>query len=360
MRAAYSVSLLSRAGDLMGWIFIPLLGLELGLSYVEIGLIVAAYQLGSVLASSFFGWLSDTVGRRKVFVVASCGCSALVLAAHTLAHNFISLLAVRLLAGVCFGAMLYPLVAYVSSSSNYERFVGFLNAMGGVGWLIGCVMAGVLGEFHWIFTAAALFFAAAFLCSLFMEERRVVAERRRVEAWRVFRRGQWLYTAYFLRHFAACNIWAIFPILLAMLGASKFWIGVLYAINSGFQVVSMSLAGYLAEKGWEKMLVRGGIALSALVFTAYWLAHSYLQIVPAQVALGFAWGFLYVGPLIFLLRRRPLERATATGFLGSVISVASIAGSFTGGVVAELLTPMGNPLVGVAIAIVALAVSTKI
>jgi len=362
-KGAYGIYFCSKVGEEVAWIFIPLLGVELGLSYLEIGVVMAAYQIGNALSYSFFGWLSDTLNRRKPFIVLGCFLSTLAMYSHLLISDLPSMLFARTFAGLALGAAIYPLVAYVSSSKGYERFISLLNAAGSAGWLVGSLIAGSLSEYELIFKAALICFAAALVLSLLIEESTEISvrDKAKVSFLEVVRRGKWLYTSYYLRHFAASNIWAVFPIFLANLGANKFWIGILYSLNCGVQVFSMNLAGYLAERlKVEKLLVQAGIGLSTLVFTAYWLATNYLQLIPIQVMLGFAWGFLYTGSLIYLVRRNPVERATATGFLGSTISIASITGSFLGGVIAEVLTPSGNALVGALIAMSALLISLKL
>lgn len=359
-RCAYAVFFLSRTGEMMALLFIPLLGLELGLSLWEVGIIVASYQLANLISHTLFGWASDKVGRRKPFVVAGCLASSAVFWAHLAMSDFSSMLAIRFGAGLAIGAVFYPLIAYASSSQRFEKPVGLLSSMGSLGWLAGDLAAGLIGRYDLIFEASAALLLLASALSLFIEESPAPRSHRIVKAQEVFRRGRWLYTSYFLRHLAAYNIWAVFPIYLSMLGASKLWIGILYALNMGTQVLAMNIAGFLAEGGKEKQLVRAGILLSAAVFTTYWLSQSYLQVAPAQVLLGFAWGFLYVGSLIYLIRRSPEERATATGILGSTISAAAVSGSFLGGAVAEVFSPRENTLLGVFLALLALIASLRI
>lgn len=362
-KAANGVHFCSKAGEQVAWIFIPLLGAELGLSYFEIGIVMAAYQLGNALSYSFFGWLSDSLGKRKPFIALGCALSVAAMIFHLSIIDFPTMLLARVFAGFSLGAVTYPLVAYVSSSRGYERFIGLLSAMGAAGWFVGSLVAGALFEYTLIFAAAALCFASALALSAFIKEsvERAPSSKRKVGFSEIIKRGKWLYLSFYLRHVAASNIWAVFPIFLASLGANKFWIGILYSLNYGVQIFSTNLAGYLAERlKAERLLVRAGVALSVIVFTAYRLSENYLQLIPVQIVLGLAWGFLYTGSLIYLIRRSPIERATATGFLGSTISLASITGSFLGGVVAEVSAPSGNPVISTLIAIVALACALKI
>jgi MFS family permease len=63
------------------------------------------------------------------------------------------------------------------------------------------------------------------------------------------------------------------------------------------------------------------------VFLGFYLSPTYLYLIPLQFALGISWSMSYVGTLRTLMERFR-EKATATGLLGSVLSMAGIAGPF--------------------------------
>jgi MFS family permease len=144
---------------------------------------------------------------------------------------------------------------------------------------------------------------------------------------RVLRRNWRIYLSFFLRHLGAFSIWAVFPVYLSDLGASRLWVGVVFAINPLGQFVFMNLL----EKVGERKLILWGFILSTLVFFGFGLATDFRQVIPIQVALALSWSCLYLGSLKELMRLNR-ERSTAAGVFQSVSSLAAVGGALLEGV----------------------------
>ena len=150
---------------------LPLIGEALSIPPVWRGTLQGVYSWALAASALFAGPISDRVGRRKVLLVGS-GAMAATLAAHGLATSFEGFLAVRVLAGICGGALSGAAVSYVGDAFPPERR----------GWATGLVMSGVpfglvLGipagrvlaaslSFRLPFLAFAALMAAAFLLML--------------------------------------------------------------------------------------------------------------------------------------------------------------------------------------------------
>ena len=96
------------------------------------------------------------------------------------------------------------------------------------------------------------------------------------------------------------------------------------------------------ERYRSTTLVGVGLAASAATFVSFTLARNFAEILVTQVLLGFAWATLYVGALQYIVDRNR-ETATAGGILSSVLSISSIVGPITGGILAfgnHYLIPM--------------------
>jgi MFS family permease len=74
----------------------------LGLSNTEIGLAGSAYLAGAVSGALFFGWLTDRLGRRRLFFI-TLSVYLLATAATALSWNFWSFAAFRMLTGAGIG-----------------------------------------------------------------------------------------------------------------------------------------------------------------------------------------------------------------------------------------------------------------
>jgi YNFM family putative membrane transporter len=136
---------------------LPVLSREFGLAPAQAGLSVSAVVVGIAVASSFYGPLSDALGRKRVMVG-----SALLLAVPTLlcaaTRTFPALLLLRAAQGVLIPGVTGVSVAYAGDHVPPRRLpavVGGIIAASVLGGLTGRVVGGLV--------AAALGWRAAFL-----------------------------------------------------------------------------------------------------------------------------------------------------------------------------------------------------
>jgi AAHS family 3-hydroxyphenylpropionic acid transporter len=88
----------------------PRMAPELGLSRDEMGFVFSISNIGIVLGAGLGGWFMDRLGRKPVFIAAVITFGIFTLAT-TLAVDFATLFAARLLTGFGFGAALPGLMA---------------------------------------------------------------------------------------------------------------------------------------------------------------------------------------------------------------------------------------------------------
>jgi len=98
----------------------PQLAPQFGLSPGQMGWIFAISNIGLVIGASFGGWFADRVGRKPVFIAAVLIFGVFTLLT-TLASTFALLFAVRLCAGLGFGAALPNMMAVAAEISTPER-----------------------------------------------------------------------------------------------------------------------------------------------------------------------------------------------------------------------------------------------
>jgi MFS family permease len=89
---------------------------SLHLSETEIGLAGSAYVAGAVLGALFFGWLTDRLGRKKLFTV-TLGVYLIATIATGLSWNFASFVLFRFLTGAGIGG------EYSAINSAVQEFV---------------------------------------------------------------------------------------------------------------------------------------------------------------------------------------------------------------------------------------------
>ncbi len=124
---------------------IPLLGIQLGATPFETGLLLAIYSLMQFVFSPFWGRLSDRYGRRPILLICLAGevFSYLLFAqAHSLTILFIA----RAFSGF-FGASISTASAYISDitpPNERSKGMALIGAAFGLGFLFGPAIGGGL------------------------------------------------------------------------------------------------------------------------------------------------------------------------------------------------------------------------
>ena len=135
------------------------------------GVMLAIYAAMQFLFSPALGMLSDRFGRRPVLLVSLAG-AAIDYLIMAFAPSLWLLVAGRAIAGIT-SANMAVATAYLTDitpeAQRAQRF-GLFHAMFGIGFIIGPILGGVLGDF-WVrapFIAAALLNGINFALALFV------------------------------------------------------------------------------------------------------------------------------------------------------------------------------------------------
>lgn len=177
-RAAFGLILVTVALDVAGiglvMPIIPRLLREVGhtgdLGW-RFGAFLGLYALMQFLCSPILGAISDKVGRRPVLLVSLAG-AAIDYVFMALAPSLAWLFVGRAIAGIT-GANMAVAQAYIADitpEAQRARRFGQFSAMFGVGFILGPMLGGVLGEF-WVrapFLAAAALNGVNLLLALFV------------------------------------------------------------------------------------------------------------------------------------------------------------------------------------------------
>jgi len=308
------------------FIFIPLLGTQLGASDFEVGLLGTAHGVAFLVSSLFSGWKSDHLGRL-FFVRWGLLISSAAFAAQLLAHSVIVLMIVRAIVGFSLGIATGATITYAfESGANMGKY----SSYGSLGWIFGALAAAFVGDIQLLFWISFLVCLLAFFLSLAFQKVSTVTFSQPPNLWNVMRRDYRVYLAVFLRHLGASAVWIIFPLYLVSMGLDNFWIGLLWGINFGVQFVVMRQL----ERFSEFKTFFYGQLLSVLVFVAYAFITGRYYLIIVQAFMGVAWSCLYVGALLIVLRSGK-ERGTAGGIFQSTLNLCNAVGPIIGGLIAQ-------------------------
>ncbi|MEM7585670.1 MAG: MFS transporter [Acidobacteriota bacterium] len=168
-RAALGVVYFTVFLDLLGFGIIlpwlPYYAAELGASGIGLGFLFTAYSLAQLVGAAVLGRLSDRYGRRPMMMMSLVGSMAGFIASG-LATTLLSLCLARSVAGLFGGSIsiAQAYVADVTDPSERPRYMGFIGASIGLGFVIGPALGAGFIAFGLGFPAVA--FTAAGLAGM--------------------------------------------------------------------------------------------------------------------------------------------------------------------------------------------------
>lgn len=123
---------------------LPLFAMQYEVSPLLMGLLGASALIGLFVGATFFGWLTDIVGRRVIFIGTLVAVAVLSLA-QLWVEGAVWLFILRLLLGIAVGAD-YAVAPAVVAEFSPQRQRATLLAMGPAIWTVGFVTAFVVGS----------------------------------------------------------------------------------------------------------------------------------------------------------------------------------------------------------------------
>lgn len=325
-RLALTNFLMNLAGETSA-VLLPLYSKDKGASNLQVGLIVAAYGSAYFLSSLIFGRLSDIHGRVK-FIRIGLGFSAIAYFLQIMAASPMVLLATRALVGLCLGITAAAMTAF---TFEHQKEIARFSSFGALGVFFGAIIAAALANYYALFIVSSIASVAAFSITISLKEAQMSPTARSLSPMPILKSNFRIYFGFFIRQLGGFAIWSIFPLYLSSIGASKFWIAVMDAINTGGQFIAIRIV----QKYEPTKIFRIGFIISILVFIIYGLANNYLQLIPVQIVLAIAYSCLYMGAFNYLLIHNA-ERGTASGLLYSSSFLANGLGPYLGGSISQI------------------------
>lgn len=268
------------------------------------GYLVFAYSLMQFLFGPALGNLSDRFGRRPIILISLLGLT-IDYTIMGFAPSIIFLFIGHTIAGIS-GASVATATAYIADITPREKRAqrfGLIGAAFGLGFIIGPVVGGVLGEIgpRWPFYAAAALAAANLLFGFFVLPESLGKDKRRAfdirranpfgALWSLSRNPVvlWLLATlglFTLASQAFPSVWNFFTIELLNFSSSQIGLA-LGAFGIGFAISQAFLIAPVIKRVGEWTTVLLGMVAAAIALTGTAFIHT-------QVGL---YGFLIIGSL---------------------------------------------------------------
>ncbi len=310
-----------------------------------IGLVAAAYYIGSFAFAAVFGRLSDNFGRKPVILagIALFGVAQLLFISTTHPGWFVFF---RFLEGVGAAAVTpaaQALVADLSTEKDRSRAYGWMQSAQFGGLVAGPMLSWPLyslggGSGKWAFYTIFLFGSAL----SFLTTGALAAFVREPEAIRVRRAHKEKHPPYrkllakpiiaFLLvaatgHFAMGVFEVLWSLWLRELGASMRFIGLSFIFFSVPMLFSF-VGGYLADR-WNRWgLMFSGYMVSAFAWIYYGLGHNLILFLVFGAMEGFAFAWAYPAKQSFFVQVAPSRwLGSVQGLEQSSLQIAALVGS---------------------------------
>jgi MFS family permease len=337
-----------------------------GLNATETGVIFAASGVAILVISLPAGLFADRVGARRLALASAALLTASAFG-HAIARDFWTLLVVRAVFGIAFGALWPAALAYLTDLLPDERRARVLSAsivIAGVGTTVGPVFGGTLTErfgIVWPFSVGGVIIAALSLLlataprtrGAAVEHQPIVPALRRLRSTHLAVGGMLFMV---LPGFVANTMHLLVPLRLHELGITDAAIG--WGLSAGAMVFFFTSLGVtaLGERaarlvvGGGVSLVLGALLLMPIISSAVVPLFVFLVLRAPLVAVLFT---ISVPLTVRGADRVGVGRGTVLGLMNALWAVAAISGPIAAGFLDDRVGRNATWLVDIAMCVAA-------
>lgn len=316
-----------------------------------IGVLFSSYSITLLIFTTYFGNLTDRIGRKKPIVIGLIG---LTLSTIVFAHpfNFEMLIIARGLQGIASAATWTASLALLADMFvKKERAFAMGIAMTSMsaGTLLGAPIGGFLIEFGGyatpFYTISVLLIIVMITAAIYLQDepRTAVQVPTRVVDLLKQREVVWILTIMVVGEGALTMLEPILPIYLAStFSGNSFFIGLMFGVITLTYGIMAPVSGYLINKYTPSRVVLVGLLCTGLVLPFVVIAKSTIPMIIALLLLGASIG-LAVSPTLTMLGNTQKEgEQNSYGALYSLFNIffagAAIIGPLVGGVLTDVFT----------------------
>ena len=346
---------------------LPLYAEQLGANLIEISILFSSFFLTYLLFTVIWGSLSDTLRKRRPFLMGGLFASGFILIGFYFSRNVYELIGLSLIRGIAIGAFT-PIALAIASNLNGKKRgsgMGIMNAALSSGWFVGALASGFLVELFSItfpFMAAAFvtFLAACIVIFVFSDFkvletqtnpssepanlRKVINDlKRRFTV--MFKKDEFVrkrglstvYITLILRHGGLLGLYSLFPLYVVAVGGTPAQVGLLYALNMGTQAIFMFVMGLCCDRIGRKPVMIMGLLASGLSAIWFGVSNSPIALVPSQILVAFGYASVMVSATTIVADVAPREnRGEGMGLIMTSLGIGATIGPLIAGFLAEL------------------------
>ncbi len=321
----------------------------LGVPHRMIGLIISSYGFTQMILRIPLGIYSDTINRRKVFILLGSVASIISAVGMGLFKDPWALLFFRGLSGVSASAWVPFTVLFSSyfASQDSPRAMGYINSFSALGQMLALLLGGIIANS--LSSLRAPFFLAmgmgilTLILSIGIVEKREMKEPLKVtQLLTVAKERQLLIPsglAILVQLLTFATVYGFTPIAAREMGANQAQTGILTTLSTLPGIFASAMSGSIfAKKFGERKSLSIGFLVMAFSALLIPIINNLNLLYLSQMAGGFARGFTI--SLLMSLSIQSVEhdkRATAMGFFQAIYSLGMFIGPIIVGIISDLL-----------------------
>lgn len=269
--------------------YVSLFFADRGFSPVQIGVLMACFQLSRIVGPYLWGWLSDVMHTRVRLLRLAAVTALLAFLAVPGIHSYGGMMGMMIGLNLITSAM-SPLgdaltISTLRRHGAFDHRYGRVRMFGSVGFIASVLLGGALFEhfgmpaFPWLASAMLALFALVVFGLRDAED-----EGPRVKpppALPLLRRPDvaWFLASAFLMMFAHAALYVFYSLYLEQLGYSKIAIGVMWTIGVVAEIVFFFYQGRMFGALALRTILAGTFVLAAIRFgvTGYFAEHVWLM-----------------------------------------------------------------------------------
>ncbi|SEP38352.1 MFS transporter [Propionispora vibrioides] len=322
---------------------IPQFVAGLGGTASQIGLVMGAFTLASVIFRPYFGKQADRYGRKRLMLLGA-GCFAALFVLYGVTREILPLYGLRLLHGVAHGCYLAAAYAYIADLAPPKRR-GEVIGVYGVANVIAMALFPAWGslviasshDFSRLFTYSLIIAGLACTAVMFVDELKPEGTQvQKVSLKQVAKQPAVLVASFtFLTASTVYGTVITFlPVYAPQQGIANF--GIFFTTYACFTLVSRVVAGKLSDRYGRKAVILPFLVLLALAtgLLPFLSSERLLIVIGGCFGLGFG-AFMPALNAFVVDRTLPHERASALAFFTAFMDIGITTGAVGLGIVGE-------------------------
>lgn len=321
--------------------------------FIELTIIWSAPAIVTLLMANFWGWLSDRLGRRRLFMIVGFIGYAATFMIYSIVSNSVQYLVVALFGAVFSSAALPAGQALLTTRSEKkgERLGTFVAAQSG-GWFLGAFVSGALYDYIGMFSlyriAALLSVAATVTCATLVREVPFVRRRsfEKTSISEILKRAGMarLTLAVALSQIGINSVSFLLAIMIVdELGGTTAWVGL---ANAGATLTAFFVTRYIGRLVDNK----GPVRVLIVAYSSYAVFAALFAVVSDPIVASILWA-LPIYPLsstattaLAALISGEDERGRAMSLVYGAQNAGTALGPILGGIFAEYVFLRVQPI----------------